>query len=279
MNTYSSNRGFGPADWLIGAVKKNPEGLLLLAAGCALLLRTGNSGSAQRSQNYRGDQQSHMQSSGSKNWDVPNGISGIAETAREYASDIGKTVSETADRYAETAGHYASAAGEYAEDTRRTIMDQSGRIVEQTQSTIERIVREQPIAVAIAGLAAGAAVAAAFPATQVERDTLGSAGKRLAEAATSAGGRLSDAASAAGERLTNIAEKHGLNTDSLKEAARDVAGTVEKSLSSGSQGNDRKPDKLAGMSQGGAGSGPTGTPNTSANPANQHSGAHSKNAS
>jgi len=272
MKNYPNDRGFGSADWLIGAIKKNPEGLLLLAAGCALLLRTGNSGSGQRSQNYRGDERSHMQRGGSKNWDVPDGISRVADTARKYASDFSKTVSETA-------GQYASAAGGYAEDTRRTIMDHSGRIVEQTQSTIERIVREQPIAVAIAGLAAGAAVAAAFPATQVERDALGAAGERLSEAATSAGGRLSEAVSATGERLMNVAEKRGVNTDSLKEAARDVAGAVEKSLSSGSQGKDGKPDKLGGISQGGAGSGPTMSPNTSANSANQPSGANWKNPS
>ena len=28
-------------DWLIGTARRNPEGLLLLAAGCALLLRSG----------------------------------------------------------------------------------------------------------------------------------------------------------------------------------------------------------------------------------------------
>ncbi len=34
----------GTGDWIMGAVKSNPEGLLLLAAGCALLLRSGASG-------------------------------------------------------------------------------------------------------------------------------------------------------------------------------------------------------------------------------------------
>jgi len=276
MNNNSNKHGFGSTDWLVSAIKKNPEGLLLMAAGCALLLRTGNSSNRQRSYSHpngdysrpNGDQRSHMPRNDSGGWDLPEGISRVADTAREYASDVGKTVNETA-------GHYASAAGEYVEDTRRAIMDESGRIAEQTQSTIERIVREQPIAVAIAGLAAGAAVAAAFPATQVERDTLGSAGKRLSEAATSAGDSLSEAASAAGERLATVAEKRGLSTDGLKEAARDVAGAFEKSLSSGSQ--DKRSDKFEGMSQVGAGSGPAQSSNTSANPATQRSGAPSKN--
>ena len=43
--TYHSHRDAqGTGDWIMGAVKSNPEGLLLLAAGCALLLRSGASG-------------------------------------------------------------------------------------------------------------------------------------------------------------------------------------------------------------------------------------------
>ena len=174
------------------------------------------------------------------------------DTAREYASDVGKTVGETARSYAsaageyadqarqtvgETARSYASAAGEYADHARQTIRDQSGRIAAQTQSTLERIVREQPLAVAIAGAAAGAAIAAAFPATRMERETLGPAGKRLSEAATNAGEKLSKAASAAGERLMSAAEERGVNAEGLKEVARDVAGSFEKSFS-GSGPND-----------------------------------------
>jgi ElaB/YqjD/DUF883 family membrane-anchored ribosome-binding protein len=113
------------------------------------------------------------------------GMSRAADTAREYASDVGKTLSDTADSVgktlsekadrvgqtlSETADRYVSAAGEYAEDARQTIMDQSSRIAGQAQSMIERIVREQPLAVAIAGLAAGAAVAATFPATRFAWD-------------------------------------------------------------------------------------------------------------
>jgi hypothetical protein len=64
----------------------------------------------------------------------------------------------------------------------------------------------------------------------MERETLGPAGKRLSEAATNAGERLSEAASAAGERLMAVAEERGVNADGLKEAARDVASTFERSV-------------------------------------------------
>ena len=46
MSRHPSSDGYSQAsDWLIGTVKRNPEGFLLLAAGCALMLRTGRSSS------------------------------------------------------------------------------------------------------------------------------------------------------------------------------------------------------------------------------------------
>jgi hypothetical protein len=280
----NSNPGGLSADWLMSAVKKNPEGLLLLAAGCALLFRTQSSRSRQWSheyQSYPSGQGEHgprmeRRGSGGKNWQMPEGMYRAADTAREYASNVGKTVSETASSYAsaageyadqtrqtvsETARSYASAAGEYADHARQTIRDQSGRMAEQAQSTIERIVREQPLAVAIAGAAAGAALAAAFPATRMERETLGPAGKRLSEAATNAGEKLSKAASAAGERLMSAAEERGVSGDGLKEVARDVAGSFEKSFS-----GSRQDDGRSGGKQNTAPSGSGTTPYSAGSP-------------
>jgi len=238
MNNYSNSPSFGSADWLMSAVKKNPEGLLLLAAGCALLLRSGRA-SAQDSRYVSGQYQRYPgiqagYDDNDQDWKMREGMSRAADAAREYASDVGKTLSDTAENVgktlSETTDRYVSAAGDYADEARRAIVDQSGRMVEQAQSTVERIVREQPLAVAIAGLAAGAAVAAVFPATRFEREILGPAGERLSEAVSDAGERLSDAASAAGERLMTVAEEKGLNKEGLKEVARDVAGSVEKSF-------------------------------------------------
>jgi hypothetical protein len=219
-----------------------------------------------RGQGEHGPRREHRGISG-QDWEMPEGMSQAADNAREYASNVGKTVSDTA-------RSYASAAGEYADHARQTIMHQSGRIAEQTQSTIERIVREQPLAVAIAGAAAGAALAAAFPATRMERETLGPAGKRLSEAATNAGERLSKAASAAGERLMSAAEQRGVNAEGLKEVARDVAGSFEKSFSGSGPNDGRSGGKqdpassgsgTTPYSAGSARAAPAGTPGQSSN--------------
>ena len=39
MTSYSTSAPVGTSDWILGAIKRNPEGLLLLAAGCALMMR------------------------------------------------------------------------------------------------------------------------------------------------------------------------------------------------------------------------------------------------
>ena len=41
MSDYSRNENVGPGERIIDAVWRNPEGLLLLAAGAALLMRRG----------------------------------------------------------------------------------------------------------------------------------------------------------------------------------------------------------------------------------------------
>ena len=240
MNNRWNESGSGSASWLVSAVTKNPEGLLLLAAGCALLLRSASS------KNVRSQAQ-WTQRDGSRNdrWQMPESVSQMADTARDYASEVGQTVSQVGQAVGEKADQYATAAGEYADQARRTVVDQSGRLAEQAQSTIERIVRDQPFAVAVAGLAAGAAVAAAFPVTRMEQETLGTAGQKLAEAAGSAGEKLSGAASAASERLMNAAEERGLSAGGLKEVARDVASAFEGSLS----GDDKDKSTDSGAKQ------------------------------
>jgi hypothetical protein len=231
MNNRWSEGGIGSADWLVSTVTKNPEGLLLLAAGAALLLRSGGSRTGHSRTGQRSNEWTHRDGSRNERWQMPEGVSQMGDTARDYAAQVGQKVSQVSQTVGETADRYVSAAGEYADQARRTVMRQSGQLADQAQSTIEKVIREQPLAVAIAGLAAGAAVAAAFPITRMEQDALGTAGQKLSEAASSAGEKLSDAASAAGERLMSAAEDRGLSAGGLKDVARDVAGAVEKSLS------------------------------------------------
>jgi hypothetical protein len=159
------------------------------------------------------------------------------------------------------ASEYVSTVGDYADKTRRTIVEGSEHLAEQArstmQTTIDRVLREQPLAVAVAGVAAGALLAAAFPASSIERETLGPAGERLSEAATKTGRQLKEAAAAAGEHAMDAAEERGLTSGGLKEMASEVADTFGKTFS-----GEMKVKT-------GSSSGPTDPQPTTADPASQ----------
>jgi len=268
--TYD-NQMSNASEWLVGAAKKNPEGLLLLAAGAALLLRRGMS--SPRPANRRpsqypdaGSQRSGARAgSGSSQPDggISDTISKAADSAREYASEL-------RDNVGDKVGEYAAAVKDYATDAGQTIADQSERLARRARSTaqgtIERVLEQQPLAVAVLGFAAGALVAASAPPTDIERRTLGPAGERLSDAAASAGKRINEAASAVGERLKEAADEKGLNAEGLKNMARDVTGTFGDVLS-GETGSD------SGKSSSGAGTrnAPTSSSAPSAGKANSPS--------
>jgi hypothetical protein len=255
-------------DWVINTVRRNPEGLLLFAAGCALLMR---SGAGPLSRKFSEESHGHYGNGGrpgaARQSSLREGIARTAEDAADYVSDV-------KDRVADTASSYVSTVSDFAGETGRNISDQSARLTRQAQSTLqsgmERMLREQPLAVAMLGVAAGAAVAAVFPVSDVENQALGSTRDALADAATKAGESLAGAAGAAGERLKSVAAEHGLDTEGLKEMARDVAGSFATAVSG-------KPDedKTAGASriaaQPGSGSSAS-TPPKPAAPAGAQSG-------
>ena len=158
MSSYRMRETAGTGERIMSAVTRNPEGLLLLAAGCALLMRSGRSQSQSRT--YDGAspairRERQFQGAGEKR------KSRIGESVGEAARQAGEYISETTDKVSETARSYASSATGYADEAARLASERSRRVADQARGTADYIVREQPWAVALAGLLAGAAVAAA----------------------------------------------------------------------------------------------------------------------
>jgi hypothetical protein len=266
--------GTGTGEWIMGAVTRNPEGLLLLAAGVALLMRSGRGPSVRR--NSFPDRRNEGQYRVGRD-DSASGISErVGEAARragEYVSGAteraGEYVSEATDKVFETARSYASSATEYADEAARITAERSRRMANQVRDTADYLVREQPWAVALTGLLAGAAVAAAFPPTRLERRTLGEVGERLRSAAGSMGEQLMEAGMQAGERLSEVAEERGLTSEGLKEAARDVGETFSSALAgeettSAQASNRTQVDEGAGLRTGSR-QGQSGTGRTQSN--------------
>jgi hypothetical protein len=222
-NMVNSGDVYGRAgQWLIGTAKRNPEALLVLAAGCALMMRSREGSSPDTSA------QSRNESAGTDGrWQVSR--------ATEKASDV---VSDLKDRVTDV----TSSISDYAGGVGHTISAQSSQIVGQAQSTLQtgfgHLLREQPLAVVAFGLAAGAAAATLLPATEVEERTLAPARDAIAGVTGKMGENLIAAASDAGQQLSQgIAERvsdgfKGLVHEVGEKFTDKVAGKTESVLPS-----------------------------------------------
>ena len=121
---------------------------------------------------------------------------------------------------------------------------------------------------AAAGLAAGAAIAAVFPSTRIEKRALGGAHEALAEAASKAGESLMGAAGKAGERLQVGRCRRGLTQDGLtnlagrrgRQFANAVGGKDDsyRAATTAPQGPGKAEDIRKTETSRAAGAGPTG---------------------
>jgi hypothetical protein len=262
MSSYSDRDTFSPAgDWVLGTLRRNPEALLLMAAGCCLMMRGGSSSSwsggriaphTRDKWDYQADRA--RRASASAREGLARGSEGAADAGDDYASHVKERVAETAsdyasqasdyasqmkDRVTETASSYVDSVADFAGDARRKMAERSARVTRQAQatlrSTMQRTLREQPLAVAVAGLAAGAAVAALFPATDIEHQAFGATHEKLREAASEAGQRVMEAAGKAGDRLKIVAQERGLTSEGLKDLAGEVTDTFKDAMSGNSE--------------------------------------------
>lgn len=225
------------ADWLVSTARRNPEALLVLAAGCALLMRSRSSDTS--SDSWTRDEYSsrYYRDVESRGRSVADGMSydDAQARARDVAGDVSDAAgrgaqavrgyaSQVSDRISDAAAPYAERMSGFAGQVRQSVADLPNQAMSRVQGGFAQVLREQPLALAVAGLAAGAAVAALFPASAVERRAFGPAHDAMADAASRAMDSVTTAASETGERLKQTAEQKGLDPDGLKDMAREVAG-------------------------------------------------------
>src|SRR5262249_40825954 len=130
---------------------------------------------------------------------------------------------------------YAGWISDYAGEFGRNVSEQASRLTDQARSSVEaglgQVLREQPLALAVVGLAAGATLAALFPHTDIEDRAFGPARKAVADAASAVKENLMDAASETGEQLKQGAAERGLSPAGLKDMAKDAADTFASKFS------------------------------------------------
>ena len=117
---------------ILNTIKRNPEGLLLLAAGAVLMLRTNGhrppqTASVDAAYNTARNDASKVTSK------VADTVSGTARRTTDAVVSYASAASDTARQTFDTAKSYASSAAEYAGEARRKVGEQSDRVARQTR--------------------------------------------------------------------------------------------------------------------------------------------------
>ena len=196
------------SDWLWGAVANNPEGLLLLAAGGVLLMRK----SAQAGGRARGR--------ATQSYDAHRRSGTSGSSLREEGESALESI--------------AGSTSNYAREATRAASEGAAALIGQAQSTfssgLDRALDDQPLLVALGGLAAGAAIAAVLPTTNLERQALGPFGEQFSEEASRLGGQLKKTASKAAGTLKSGVQEHSLDPDGVKKIVSEVTEVVRDGM-------------------------------------------------
>jgi ferritin-like metal-binding protein YciE len=123
MSSYSERDTYSQAgDWLLGTVRRNPEALLLMAAGCCLMMRRGSSLRTNARRAYERDEWGYPASRASSqvrgtSASPREGLSRAADAASDTARSAGEYASQAKDRMTDMVSNYASQMKERISDT------------------------------------------------------------------------------------------------------------------------------------------------------------------
>ena len=180
-----------------------------------------------------------------------NALDAARSTLRSGAESIGDRVSSATetlrdsgaaglDRVARAGSEYADAAYGYAQN----IPDAGGALFSTARENLSELFRAQPLALGAVGLAIGAGIAAALPATDLEAEYFGEVSDNLKEkAADFASEQAERVAIVAEDVVINISEearKQGLTVDAAKSAIADIPGKLGRVVDAAGKGISEK---------------------------------------
>lgn len=169
---------------------------------------------------------------------IGSGVSSATETLRDAGS-------ASLDRVARAGSEVADAAYGYAQN----IPDAGGALFSTARDNLSELFRAQPLALGAVGLAIGAGIAAALPATDLEAKYFGEASDDFKEqAADFASEQVSRATTIAEEvaaAISDEARKQGLTVDAAKSAIADIPGKLGRVVDAAGKGVSERGNSTA----------------------------------
>ncbi len=165
---------------------------------------------------------------------------GVA-AAQDMASDAGHQIGDAAGKVGSSAAHMASDAAGAAADMAHGVADSlasgGGYVAEEASQLasdftafVSRMAREQPLMLAAAGLAAGAALAVLLPRTRLEDQYMGETADEIkSEVADAASEQYERAKHVVGDTVDEVreaAKREGLTADAVDKTVHDIGDKV-----------------------------------------------------
>jgi hypothetical protein len=169
---------------------------------------------------------------------IRSGVRNLEEMATDTADRLRRQGNSAMDGMTEAGQRLLQSASDYAGD----LPDRAGNLFDDAKDSLSDLFRSQPLAIGVAGIAIGAAIAAAFPTTETEAEYLGESSELLRQKASEIAGEQVERAAEIGTKVADAvveeARKQGLTTGALKSVASqlsDKASRVAKAGTSGSK--------------------------------------------
>ena len=211
------------------AARKNPVSAGLIGMGI-LWLFTGNR-PVERASNFVRTNLDRIPDAAGDTFDATrstlrSGSDAIGErvaSAKDVVRDGAAGALDNAARYSQ---EYADAASEYVS----SVPGAGAEIFDTVRSNLSDVFRIQPLALGAIGLAIGAGIAAALPATELEADYLGETSDtvkaKVNEFAEETADRVTKVAGNVLEAAAHEAQQQGLTLEGAKSAAGDISAKV-----------------------------------------------------
>jgi ElaB/YqjD/DUF883 family membrane-anchored ribosome-binding protein len=168
-NQFAANLG--------GSVRDNPLPVTLVGIGLAWLMAAGKAGNGRARAGV---------STGQLGERASNAAQGDSEAIGSVKQQMSGTLQSAREGW-QSARQRAGELTQGARDTAAQIGETARQQAQRAKSSVDYLVREQPLALGAIGLALGALIAASAPRTRKEDELMGEASDRLADQARDAG--------------------------------------------------------------------------------------------
>ena len=276
---YSRGGGASFLKGLGNAASTNPLPTMLISVGAAMFLsgkgrvdsipsslgnlfkRSNTNGTSRRDDAYGANLHSHSGhgsvvggASGAIGGAARSAASGVKEAASsvsatavnaaeligEGASNAVTAVKDTAVGVGQSVGEFASTAVNAAGEEAAHLRDQARDMTHDLRDRALKLAEEQPLIVAVAGIALGAVIAALLPRTKAEDDLMGETSDTIKNAAGEVASeqiaKISSEADKVASEIKETVADHGLTSKAAANVVRETGERVTAALGSGEPG-------------------------------------------